>query len=98
MRCDCSAIRRSPSGNVAAGNGYKSCTHPRGGGGTQIILYILRFGSFFGVQNLNFNIFGGFQKKMNIFWGYEDFVYIFGGYHKIGLYLGVISMHFRVFS
>ena len=23
---------------------------------------------------------------------------IFGGHHKIGLYLGVISMHFRVFS
>ena len=22
----------------------------------------------------------------------------FGGHHKIGLYLGVISMHFRVFS
>ena len=30
--------------------------------------------------------------------GYEDFVDIFGGHHKIGLYLGVISMHFRVFS
>ena len=29
--------------------------------------------------------------------GYEDFVDIFGGYHKIELYLGVISMHFRVF-
>ena len=26
--------------------------------------------------------------------GYSD---IFGGHHKIGLYLGVISMHFRVF-
>ena len=23
---------------------------------------------------------------------------IFGGHHKIGLYLGVFSMHFRVFS
>ena len=23
---------------------------------------------------------------------------VFGGHHKIGLYLGVISMHFRVFS
>ena len=30
--------------------------------------------------------------------GYEDFVDIFWGHHKIGLYLGVISMHFRVFS
>ena len=43
---------------------------------------------------------------MNIFLGNEDFVDIFfffffgggGGHHKIGLYLGVISMHFRVFS
>ena len=33
---------------------------------------------------------------MNIF-GYEDFVDIFRDHHKIGLYLGVISMHFRVF-
>ena len=30
---------------------------------------------------------------MNIFWGYENFVDIFWGHHKIGLYLGVISMH-----
>ena len=30
--------------------------------------------------------------------GYEVFVDIFGGHHKIGLYLGVISMDFRVFS
>ena len=38
---------------------------------------------------------------MKFFGGHEDFVDIFfggGGHHKIGLYLGVISMHFRVFS
>ena len=35
---------------------------------------------------------------MNYFLGYEDFEDIFGGHHKIGLYLGVISMHFRVYS
>ena len=35
---------------------------------------------------------------MNIFGGYEDFVDILGVYHIIGLYLRVISMHFRVFS
>ena len=35
---------------------------------------------------------------MNIFGGYEDFVDIFCGHHKTGLYLGVISMHFKVFS
>ena len=50
---------------------------------------------------LNFNILGwgggGGQKNENSF-GYEDFVDIFWGHHKIGLYLGVISMHFRVFS
>ena len=36
-----------------------------------------------------------FQKKNG---GYEDFVDIFGDHHKIGLYLGFISMYFRVFS
>ena len=35
---------------------------------------------------------------MNIFGGYEDFVDFFGGHHKIGLYLGVISIHFRALS
>ena len=39
----------------------------------------------------------GFSEKL-ISFGYEDFVGIFGSRHKIGLYLGVISMHFRVFS
>ena len=33
---------------------------------------------------------------MNIF-GYLDFVDICFGHHIIGLYLGDISMHFRVF-
>ena len=42
-------------------------------------------------------MFWGFQKN-EYFWGYEDFVDIFGVYHIIGLYLRVISMHFRVFS
>ena len=28
---------------------------------------------------------------------YEDFVDIFWGHHKIGLYLQVICIHFRVF-
>ena len=45
---------------------------------------------------MNFDIFGGFQKNdillgMKILW-------IFLGGNKIGLYLVVISMHFRVFS
>ena len=46
---------------------------------------------------MNFNILGGFQKT-EYFGGYEDFVDFLGGHHKIGLYLEVISMHFRVFS
>ena len=40
---------------------------------------------------------GGFQK-MNIFLGMKILWIFFGGHHKIGLYLGVISMHFRTLS
>ena len=67
-------------------------------GGTLTFLYIRWLGLFFGVQNFEFQYFLGFSKKY-IFLGYEDFVDIFlGCHHKIGLYSGVISMHFRVFS
>ena len=60
--------------------------------------YIRRLGTFFCVQNFEFQYFWGFQKN-KYFLGYEDFVDIFlGGHNKIGLRLGVISMHFRVFS
>ena len=31
-------------------------------------------------------------------WSMKILLIFFGGHHKIGLYLGVISMHFRVFS
>ena len=41
-------------------------------------------------------MFWGFQRN-EYFWGYEDFVDILGVYHIIGLYLRVISMHFRLF-
>ena len=51
-------------------------------------------GHFFGFKILNFNILGGFQKN-EYFWSMK-ILYIFWGHHKIGLYLGVISMHFRV--
>ena len=34
---------------------------------------------------------------MNIFWGMKILWIFFRGHHKIGLYLGVISMYFRVF-
>ena len=52
-------------------------------------------GHCFGFKILNFSIFGGFRKKiggMKILWIF------FGGHHETGLYLGVISMYFRVFS
>ena len=65
--------------------------------GALIFSYIRRLVLFFfflgGGQNLNFYIFGVFQKIEC-----EDFVDVFGGHHKIRRYLGVISMHFRVFS
>ena len=65
-----------------------------------IFSYIRRLGQFFGINFLNFDIFGGFAvfRKMNIFGGYEHFVDIFLGHLKIGLVLGVISMYLRVFS
>ena len=68
-----------------------------GGGGTLIFSYIRRLDPFFGFNILNFDIFLGFQKNkyflcMKILWIF------FGGHHIIGLYLEVISMHFKVFS
>ena len=69
-----------------------------GGRGYYDISYIRRLEPFFGgFKILNFNIFKGFQKN-EYFWGYVCFVDIFLGHHKTGLVLGVISMHFRVFS
>ena len=71
-----------------------------GGGGrgqSDIIIH-----TYARVQIIEFHNFlgggGGGVRKMNIFWGYDAFVDIFWGHHKIGLYLGVMSMHFRVFS
>ena len=68
----------------------------RSQGGIMLFSYIRRLVSFFGVQNFEFQYFWGFSKN-EYFLGYEDFVDIFWGHYKIGLYLGVISMHFRVF-
>ena len=68
-----------------------------GGGGGTLLSYISRLGLIFGVQNFEFQYFWGFQKneyflgvRMKILWIF------FLGHHKFGLYLGVISMHFRV--
>ena len=53
-------------------------------------------GHFFGCKILNFVIFGGFQKNA-YFWGMKILWTFFWVHHKIGLYSGVISMHFRFF-
>ena len=65
--------------------------------GTLIFYAYVGSGHYYGFKSLNFNIFGGFQKNNN-FWGMKILLIFFGGHHKIGLFLGVISMHFRVFS
>ena len=65
--------------------------------GTLILSYIRRLGSIFWVQYFEFQYFGVF-RKMNILGGMKILWNFLGGHHKIGLYLGVISMHFRVLS
>ena len=40
----------------------------------------------------------GFFRKINIFGGMKILLLLFWGHHKIGLYLGVVSMNFKVFS
>ena len=80
-----------------------------GGGGDTLIFSYRKARVIFLAQILNFNIFGGFQKNDFFFFffgggggGCMKIMWIFffggGGHHKIELYLGVISMHFRVFS
>ena len=90
--------------------GWFCCFSGGGGGGVTLIFsYIRRLGPFFGVQNFEFQYFFlflffffgwgwgvGFRKM--IFWNMKILLIFFGGHHKIGLYFGVISMHFRVFS
>ena len=78
---------------------------PMGGGIWYFHTYV-GSGHFWGFKILNFSIFfylfffwgGGGFRKMNIFGVWTFCGYFFGGQTKIGLYLGVISMHFRVFS
>ena len=65
-------------------------------GGTLIFRTYVGSVRFLGVQNFEFQYFWGVQKNeyflgMTILW-----IFIWG-HHKIGLYLGVISMHFRGF-
>ena len=52
-----------------------------GGGGTPIFSYIRRLGSFLGVQNFEFQYFGGFSEKKNIL----------GGMKLLWIFFGVIT-------
>ena len=83
----------------ARGLSSRTCAHtPRGtGGGTLIFSHKRRFGSFWGFEILNFIILGGF-RKITIFGGMKILWIFLGGHHKIGIYLGVNSIHFMVFS
>ena len=67
------------------------------GGGT--LIFQKGLDHFWGVQIIEFHLFWGFQKNEYFLW-YEDFVDIWGGgvSSQKWLVLGVISMHFRVFS
>ena len=75
-----------------------SVRHLEPQGGSLIFSYLRRLGPFFGVQNFELQYFRGVSEKKEYFLGYEGFVDICWGHQKIGLYIGVISMHFRVFS
>ena len=66
-----------------------------GGGGTLIFSYIRRLGSFYGVQNFEFLYFGGFQRNEYFLGGMKISLFKFWGHHRIGLYLGVISLVLR---
>ena len=93
--------------------GYVAREAPRGGGGgegTLIFQYIRMLGPFLGVQYFEFEVVvffclfffllrGGGGSENDKFGGMEIlWIFVGGGHHKIGLYLCVISMHFRVFS
>ena len=70
-----------------------------GGGCTLIFSYIRIVGSghFWG-SKFRISIFFGVFRKINIFFGMKILKIFFGGQQIIGLYLGIISIHFRVFS
>ena len=63
-----------------------------GGGYSDIFIHTCS-AHFFGFKILKFNNFLGFKKNKYFF-----SLKRFWGHHIIGLYLGVIFMHFRVFS
>ena len=78
---------------------YSVVTVPPGGwaGGTLICSYV-GSGHFLGGSKIKISIFLWIFRKINNFLGMKILLIFFWGHHKIELYLGVISMHFRVFS
>ena len=56
-----------------------------GGGGTLVFSCIQRLGSFFGVKNFEFHIFGSFQKKK------------LGGTKILWIFLGGSSQNWTIF-
>ena len=68
-----------------------------GGGVTLIFSYIRRLGTFFWVQNFEFQYFFGVFRKIDIVLGMKILWIFVWGHHKIGLYLGEISMHLGSF-
>ena len=79
---------------------------PRGGGGrgeySDIFIFSLArvvlggFG-FWGFKILNFNNGEGRGSEKEYFLGVKILWIFLGGHNKIGLYLGIISMHFYAF-
>ena len=55
-------------------------------------------GHLLGVQNFEFQYFWVVLEKLIFLGGMKTLWIFLGGHHKIGIYVGVISMHFRVFS
>ena len=71
-----------------------------GGGGRYSDTFIHTYARvIFWAQNFEFQFFFcGFQKIFKkFFWSMKILWIFFSGHHKIGLYLVVRSMHFRVF-
>ena len=78
-------------------SGSVIATHAQTPGGVSFHTYV-GSGLFLGFKILNLNIWGGGGfRKINIVWCMKV-LWIFWGYHKIGLYLGVIYMHFVLFD
>ena len=73
-----------------------------GGGGvgrnSDIFIYIYVGLAHFGGSKFCISIFFWVFRKMNILGGMKFLWIFFGGHHTTGLVLGVISMHFMVFT